>query len=85
MHSGSFAILTLGKAGQLAQILGACHDTPVFVDFALELDLVIHWTLLKLTLEFLARFQYERRDAGLAGHPAPRPREPALRSHVCFI
>jgi hypothetical protein len=45
-YSGSFSSLTLGKAGQMAKGFGACNDPPVFLNLALELDLVIHRTLL---------------------------------------
>jgi hypothetical protein len=37
----AFSNLTLGKAGQLAKNLGTGHNPPIFVDLALELDLVI--------------------------------------------
>jgi len=46
MHPGSLANLTPGKAGQLAQRLGAYHNTPILVELALEFKLVIHRTLL---------------------------------------
>jgi hypothetical protein len=45
MHSGSFSNLTLGKAGQQAESLGARHNASVFLHPALELDLVVKRTL----------------------------------------
>jgi len=45
MYSGSFSNLTLGKPGQQAESLRACHHPSVFVDLAVELAFVIHRTL----------------------------------------
>jgi len=44
--------LTFGKSGQLPERLGVCHDSSVFVDLALELDLMIQRTLFQLPLDF---------------------------------
>jgi hypothetical protein len=54
VYASSLTDLTLGKAGQLAESLRACHDPSVSVHLALELDLVIHWTLFQFPLELFA-------------------------------
>jgi hypothetical protein len=47
-YSASFSNLTLGKAGELAESLKACHHPSVLIYPALELDLMIDWPLLQL-------------------------------------
>jgi hypothetical protein len=45
--------LTFGKFSQLPESFGICRDPAILIDFAVTFVLVIHWTLLQFSFEFL--------------------------------